>query len=138
MGGVGLGYWGFRDLHAPAFRHGALAANVYSQVGFRVWCLGFVEPCHLPPPPEPEEEQDTQAAAVAQARLSWSATDTLDLMRTYTALVEAARAAMEHFATKVGSAHLLWRYCVPACCGGPVCMCTCVRVVTVCAHACVL
>lgn len=52
--------------------------------------------------PDPDEEQE-EGYSYEQATKGWEADDAVLLMRLYTAVVAASKAAMQHFATEVGA-----------------------------------
>lgn len=52
--------------------------------------------------PDPDEEQE-EGYSYEQATKGWEADDAVLLMRLYTAVVAASKAAMQHFAMEVGA-----------------------------------
>ena len=58
-----------------------------------------LQPCVLPADAEQEREE---GYSFAEATQGWSGDDVVTLMRVYAAIVAAAKAGMQHFATEVG------------------------------------
>jgi hypothetical protein len=50
---------------------------------------------------DPDEEEE-EGYSFEKATAGWTSSDALFLMRTYAALVDAAQAGIQHFATQVG------------------------------------